>query len=161
METSNIITRKEAKQAGYTYYFTGNPCKHGHVDYRYISSTECKTCLKIKNKQKVKKEEYRKYGKSYEERVIYKTLEIYDFQCQNCGETNWSLLNFHHVNGRNDQNKNENMIQVSKRVCKKGKQLKEYQLLCCNCHRLADLRDGTNNLGSRLKQLQEKIYPNS
>ena len=27
-----IITREEAKKIGQKWYFTGEPCKHGHVD---------------------------------------------------------------------------------------------------------------------------------
>lgn len=37
--------RSEAIAAGDTYYFTGRPCKHGHVAKRHIS-TGCYECLK-------------------------------------------------------------------------------------------------------------------
>lgn len=40
-----IITRKAAKLAGLNRYYTGVPCKKGHVDYRYTVSGACKSCI--------------------------------------------------------------------------------------------------------------------
>jgi 5-methylcytosine-specific restriction endonuclease McrA len=40
----DIITRAEAKAQGLTRYFTGKPCKHGHVDGRYASTGACCMC---------------------------------------------------------------------------------------------------------------------
>lgn len=39
-------TRKEAQERGDTYFYTGKPCKNGHVDMRYVSSPICVTCAK-------------------------------------------------------------------------------------------------------------------
>lgn len=41
--TSNISTRAKAIALGLNKYFTGKPCKHGHVDYRWIAGG-CITC---------------------------------------------------------------------------------------------------------------------
>lgn len=56
-----IISRKEAKELGLKRYFTGKPCKHGHIEERYTSNKGCKGCLKVRsseyrneNKDKVK-----------------------------------------------------------------------------------------------------------
>jgi hypothetical protein len=38
------ITRKEAQAAGLPRYFTGKPCKRGHVVERYTSSKTCCKC---------------------------------------------------------------------------------------------------------------------
>jgi 5-methylcytosine-specific restriction endonuclease McrA len=43
----NIVTRAEAKAAGLKQYFTGKPCKHGHVATRYTVKGTCSECLKI------------------------------------------------------------------------------------------------------------------
>lgn len=40
----NIITRKEAKATGLKRYFTGKPCKRGHVVEQLVSSCECVRC---------------------------------------------------------------------------------------------------------------------
>lgn len=46
MET---ITRKYAKAAGLSKYFTGQPCLHGHTAYRYVKSGACSACVKSAN----------------------------------------------------------------------------------------------------------------
>lgn len=43
------ISRKSAKAAGLTHYFTGKPCKRGgHIDRRYVASFCCVTCAREK-----------------------------------------------------------------------------------------------------------------
>ena len=42
-----IITRAEAKAQGLKRYFTGKPCKRGHVIERVTSKGECPECKKI------------------------------------------------------------------------------------------------------------------
>jgi hypothetical protein len=39
-----IITRQEAKSLGLTRYFTGKPCKYGHVCERYSKNGRCFEC---------------------------------------------------------------------------------------------------------------------
>jgi len=39
-------TREEAKVTGATHYFTGNPCKHGHIALRKTKGS-CVECLKV------------------------------------------------------------------------------------------------------------------
>ena len=40
-----IISRADATSAGLTHYFTGVPCKHGHVAARYTKNTRCVPCV--------------------------------------------------------------------------------------------------------------------
>lgn len=44
-----IINLSEAKAAGLTKYFTGKPCKHGHVAERYVGGGACTDCLSVNN----------------------------------------------------------------------------------------------------------------
>jgi hypothetical protein len=47
MDTTNLpTTREEAKKTGSKYYFTGQPCKHGHVAPRKTKGA-CIECLKV------------------------------------------------------------------------------------------------------------------
>ena len=39
-------TRKEAKAIGATHYYTGEPCKHGHIALRKTKGA-CVDCIKI------------------------------------------------------------------------------------------------------------------
>lgn len=40
----DIISRDEAKRQGLTQYFTGKPCKRGHLSPRNVSSYNCLEC---------------------------------------------------------------------------------------------------------------------
>lgn len=59
-----VISREEALKIGLSKYFTGKPCKYGHVDERYIGSRLCVACMALRNKKR-DKENYRKYWESY------------------------------------------------------------------------------------------------
>ena len=43
------ISRGEAKLRQLTQYFTGIPCKNGHLTYRYTSSGACSGCIRAHN----------------------------------------------------------------------------------------------------------------
>lgn len=42
-----IIGRKAAREAGFKRYFTGKPCKNGHIDHRIVSNGYCCECSRI------------------------------------------------------------------------------------------------------------------
>jgi 5-methylcytosine-specific restriction endonuclease McrA len=50
MDESNntliVISREDAKAQGLKRYFTGIPCKHGHVAERYVSKWACTACVR-------------------------------------------------------------------------------------------------------------------
>jgi hypothetical protein len=45
-----IITRADAKAQGLPRYFTGRPCKHGHVVERKTHDRKCVKCIAVNNK---------------------------------------------------------------------------------------------------------------
>lgn len=47
----NIVTLVEAKARGLHTYYTGRPCKHGHMTYRYVAGKVCAQCAKNKAKR--------------------------------------------------------------------------------------------------------------
>lgn len=47
-----LRTRQEAFSAGLTTYFTGKPCKHGHIVDRQVSNATCMTCAADRAKRK-------------------------------------------------------------------------------------------------------------
>ena len=47
------ISRIEAQARGEKIYFTGEPCKRGHVVYRYVKNGACSDCVKNANGQQV------------------------------------------------------------------------------------------------------------
>lgn len=40
-----LRTREEAAAAGLSLYYSGKPCKHGHLAPRYVSTAGCLGCL--------------------------------------------------------------------------------------------------------------------
>ena len=44
MSDNTLISRKEAKEKGLRFYFSGTPCKHGHIAQRYVSEATCCVC---------------------------------------------------------------------------------------------------------------------
>ena len=66
MDTTNLPkTRAEAKATGAQYYFTGEPCKHGHVAPRKTKGA-CVECLKVEwaKGNETRAEYFRAYNKS-------------------------------------------------------------------------------------------------
>lgn len=41
-----VISRRQAADTGYTMFYTGKPCKHGHSAPRYVTTGGCSACLK-------------------------------------------------------------------------------------------------------------------
>ena len=45
-ELFELISRDDAAAAGFKRYFTGVPCRRGHIAQRYVSTTSCVDCLR-------------------------------------------------------------------------------------------------------------------
>ncbi len=76
----DIITRKEAMEQGLTHYYTGKPCKHGHVVERTLTHG-CIECSKI-NKKKYR-ERKPEIAKSYYQRNIERISKVHKIYYQN------------------------------------------------------------------------------
>lgn len=72
-----IISRKDAKSLGLTYYFTGKPCKRGHVAARLSSSANCVECKSVLSSSDSYKEQKKKYQKGYYRKNISKQAEYH------------------------------------------------------------------------------------
>lgn len=59
MET---MTRREALNARKQKYFTGTPCKRGHLTYRYVTTGACGGCSAV-------------YAKNYRKKFINKSIK--------------------------------------------------------------------------------------
>ena len=65
MDTNQLPkTRKEAMHFGATHYFTGQPCKHGHIAPRKVKGS-CVECLRVEWQQAADKraEYFKQYNK--------------------------------------------------------------------------------------------------
>lgn len=105
-----IVTLSKARQLNLKHYYTGNPCKRGHVSRRITSSRACETCSKDKSSSINKKyylnnktriiEKVRKYYKKNKDKVTTRNRQYYkenkevlkakvkDYQRKNKGKVN-------------------------------------------------------------------------
>jgi hypothetical protein len=60
------ISRKQAKEQGLTQYFTGKPCKHGHIEPRNTCDGQCRECARQKYRRWAEKNDRTEYTKNYE-----------------------------------------------------------------------------------------------
>jgi hypothetical protein len=87
MDDHEIISRSEAKARGLKTYFTGKPCKRGHVAPRQTTNGSCRECSDAKRRWRQENKEYvRKRNRSYHadhyarnrEKVIEKSRQYYE-----------------------------------------------------------------------------------
>lgn len=52
-----IISKEEATRLSMKYYFTGKPCKRGHLSYRNVKYGVCLECAREKSKEKYHSDE--------------------------------------------------------------------------------------------------------
>lgn len=71
----DIISRSEAKARSLKYYFTGRPCKHGHIAPKFTSRGWCVECANLAMKDKGRKEYDREYYESNKDRIRERTKE--------------------------------------------------------------------------------------
>jgi len=61
-ELMEIITKKEARAKGLNFYFTGKPCKNGHVSPRYVNgSGNCLECNRVKDFPESREKQRKEY----------------------------------------------------------------------------------------------------
>lgn len=68
LETHSPKTKQEAVQSGSKVFFTGVPCKNGHIAPRFVSDGRCETC---------RKENGKKYYGRYKSDVLSKRKKRY------------------------------------------------------------------------------------
>ena len=51
-------SQAEALRQGVTYYFTGKPCRHGHLSERFATNRNCRECLRLRNRKRTQDKDY-------------------------------------------------------------------------------------------------------
>lgn len=88
-----VILRKDAKLKGLIKYFTGNQCKHGHIDQRYTGCGGCVSCGRDKSLAYSKTESGAKYFSEY--------------------GSSWRTINAEHVKNYKDEYRKNNRDKMS------------------------------------------------
>lgn len=84
-----IISRAEAKLKQKSTYFTGQPCKHGHLTYRYTQSGTCSECINGDHKRVVDPNALaRKEAKA---QLVQVRIRAFDDERDNIAAAAWAL----------------------------------------------------------------------
>jgi hypothetical protein len=59
------VSRELARERGLARYFTGKPCKHGHVAERLLSNGDCIVCASLRAVRWNKTPKGREYQRQY------------------------------------------------------------------------------------------------
>lgn len=79
----NIISKKEAVSLGLKRYYTGVPCKHGHIAERKVNNSDCLECKRIRS-IKARSEPLKKNkDKLYRSTDEYKRRKAYNARLKN------------------------------------------------------------------------------
>lgn len=82
-----IISRQEAKELGINKWFTGKPCKHGHLSQRLVTSQACCECRKYVKKKPEPIERVRARAATWREANREKTRDyIREYMRKNWGK---------------------------------------------------------------------------
>jgi hypothetical protein len=83
MNDRKSITRAEAKARGLKRYFTGEPCKHGHIAERYVHNDSCVLCRRERERRwetrhpERKREKWRRWATANREKLRETRLQCY------------------------------------------------------------------------------------
>ena len=127
-------SRKEAKEVGSTRYFTGEPCKLGHVTFKYTGNSQCHTCGYLRNKEEADETaRKRRVGKQW-------AGDYLGSKCQHCQDTfnHLAVYEAHHLDAEKKDENINNFQQTNLENFKKIAilELDKCILLCANCHRI-------------------------
>lgn len=92
LEDCPIVTREDAVAKGLKRFFVGEPCVHGHLAERFVSSKRCVECSYLgrddyRRRNPDQASEYtRAYYEANREVVKAKRRDSYSMNCPNCGD---------------------------------------------------------------------------
>lgn len=137
MNEFEIISRKEAKEKGLKRYFTGKPCKRGHINERFTGTTKCRACnfedlAKNKEYHREQSKLWYEENKEYHKKLMQKwTEDNYTHHRQltrKWATENWDYCrdyareytrkNKDHINKRNRENYKSNADHKMRHACR-------------------------------------------
>lgn len=85
----NIVSRSAAKISGATSYFTGQPCRNGHVAMRYTQSGTCAECIKASSSKTVNVDAIAR--RAFKQQLIQAKFRLFDIDRETFAFAVWSM----------------------------------------------------------------------
>jgi hypothetical protein len=79
-----IISRKEARERGLKWYFTGKPCPQGHIDEREVGNCHCVVCRNEYVRSERSKKYFREYQVKNRKKINKYYREYYEGNLEKC-----------------------------------------------------------------------------
>jgi hypothetical protein len=176
-----IISLKQAQEQGSNKYFTGIPCKCGHIDYRYTNGGKCCACIADYGKNRYmgsrveRIESAKLYYKDNRQAVLERirkgtkarlnkhhdlVAEAKNKPCMDCGSRYPAcVMDFDHRQGEDKYSSISKL--VGNWMCSEKQLLEEIDkcdLVCANCHRIRtfDRRVYMKRTGTMMLSLIER-----
>lgn len=170
------MTRTEALSMGDRFYFSGTPCKYGHLNFRYVKGSRCVDCARrinslVSPEAKTRyrhnnwirnKEKWRKWGREFHNTMRQKALVHLGGKCVHCGESDGRVLQLDHVKGGGLTDIRKNKKHGWAKYKQAARSRTKYQLLCANCNWIK--RYTHNECGAklnpegRLAKLRNRVF---
>lgn len=169
-----IISRQEAISQGLSTYFTGKPCKNGHISPRTITGA-CIQCRTEWGKSEAGRQYQKEYMKKYKhtdackkagreatsshrERRRQQFFEMKEgMSCVYCGESNPLCLDMDHVDRSTKNGTPGKMVTGGTSWETVLEELDKCQPVCRNCHNIKSIIES----GKLKNQNIEKYVPDS
>lgn len=109
-----LITRKEAKEQDLTHYFTGKPCKYGHISKRFTSVGKCVECSSVERLKR--KDKLKEYYQENKERIC---SNVNNYRLNNIDKIKTSKSEYYENNKKEIRKKNKKYRdENNERVCR-------------------------------------------
>lgn len=115
------------------HYFTGRPCKYGHVSIRYASNGCCAVCIALNSAQGKYKPYYQQYAKARHAAARRYLREQRAKPCTDCRRSfPWYVMEFDHPLGRGNDLTIADAATYG--VDRLQREIQQCELVCANCH---------------------------
>lgn len=137
------ISRQEAKVAGLNKFYTGRPCKYGHIAERHTSSSNCVVCRLRMNKEWANRHPVQAAAirLAYRNELKQACFDFLGRKCVCCGETEPTFLCIDHIGGGGNKHRivvrgTQFLLWLISEASGVGKAAirKKFRILCCNCN---------------------------
>ena len=161
------MTWAEAKSLGLIKYYTGKPCKKGHIAERYTKSGTCLECLKESSANRInefkvyQKTWYKENSKKIKEKTQSRYLAVKSTSEEIAIRKNWMANNVEKMREYRKNYRLSNLFISANATQRRNAQKKKALVLWANESKILDMYKLAENLSKKtgIKYHVDHIYP--